>query len=117
MIRSSILALVVSLVTSCGAAQNPIAQALIDCTTVDVGKTLPEIGETLVAYVVQIATSDDPSVEFANIVLKYGNDAAACAMKIAADIFSAHPPHIKAAPSPYALKLESFISSRGWRYR
>lgn len=99
-------------------------QALIDCGTVDVGKTIPEIGMTLVSDIVIIAASADPVKAFTNLVLTYGTNAVACAMRVAADTLTAHPPLVASfAPTSsqstavQAAAVSKFIQTKGWQYK
>ncbi len=116
---SAALSLGLVSLSSCGSFHpSPVEGQFIDCAKVDLGKTLPEIGMTIVAYVIQIATSADPATEFARIVLHYGNDVAACAFKVAGDVLSSHPPNVAAPPpSPQAQRVQAFIAKQGWHYR
>ena len=84
------------------------------CATVDIGKTLPEVGMTLfqdVSTIVQAGSSGWESA-LENLGLKYGYDAIACALKATYDKLTAHPAGTMAPPpSPAAKRAQSFMTS------
>lgn len=102
-----------------GTKLNTVEQGFIDCAKVDVGTTIPELGITLVDDVSQIvqAGKDGWETALANLLLKYGNDALACALKVSYDTITAHPPNVAAPNPPSAQRAASFISQHNWKYQ
>lgn len=115
-----LVAMLIAIVTACNltGGAGGVKDALIDCALVDVGQTVDEIGTTLVGDVVIISASDDPASAFTNLLLKYGNDALACAMRAASDVLTAHPPHVSAPPdSPQVKTLKKYMADKQWRFK
>lgn len=114
-------ALIVALSISCGGTQaakvKPVAY---DCATIDIGKTIPEIGMTVFQNVIAIiqAGADGWTDKLLEIGTRYGKDTLACAAKATYDALTAHPVGAQAsAPSASARRAQSFIDAQGFSYR
>lgn len=110
-----------ALSVNCGGSQaTQIKQVAYDCGTVDVGKTVPEIGMTVFQDVMAIiqAGTDGWVNKLLDIGTVYGKDTLACATKAVYDALTAHPVGVQAAaPSESARRAQSFITTRGFTYR
>lgn len=101
---------------SCGGTQpgDTLGDKVTSCATVDIGKTLPEIGMTIfqdVSVIVQ-AGKDGWVAALENIGVKYGYDALTCALQAVYDKLTAHPAGtMAAAPSDAAKRAQSFMAS------
>lgn len=115
------IALAVALSLSCGGTQAAkVKQVAYDCATIDIGKTIPEIGMTVFQNVMAIvqAGADGWSDKLLEIETRYGKDTLACAAKATYDALTAHPVGARAAaPSASALRAQSFIDAQGFSYK
>ncbi len=115
------IALVAALSISCGGTQaSQIKQTAYDCATVDIGKTIPEIGMTVFQDVMAIiqAGADGWTDKLLEIGTKYGKDTLACAAKATYDALTAHLAGTQAsAPSTSARRAQSFIDAQGFSYK
>lgn len=115
------ITLVLALSISCGGTQvKQVKQVAYDCATVDIGRTVPEIGMTVFQTVMAIiqAGSDGWSDKLLEIGTKYGKDSLACAAKATYDALTARPVGAQAAaPSASARRAQSFIDAQGFSYR
>lgn len=108
--------------TNCGPTikQYPVVQGLIDCTTVDLGKNVVEIGLTVFQDVKVIieAGRDGWQNALTDIALKYGNDTLACALKATYTALTAHPANVRPLPpSAEALRAQHAMSDRGYTFK
>lgn len=110
-----------ALLVSCGGTQaTRVKQVAYDCATVDIGRTIPEIGMTVFQNVMAIiqAGADGWADKLLQIGTRYGKDALACAAKATYDALTAHPIGAQAAaPSDAARRARSFIVVQGFSYR
>lgn len=115
------IAFVIVLSLGCSGTQaTQVKQVAYDCATVDIGRTVPEIGMTIFQDVMAIvqAGTDGWADKLLDIGTKYGKDTLACAAKATYDALSAHPIGAQAsAPSPSAQRARSFINAQGFAYR
>lgn len=115
------ITLILALSISCGGAQaTHVKQVAYDCATVDIGKTVPEIGMTIFQSVMAIiqAGADGWTDKLLDIGTQYGKDALACAAKATYDALTARPIGAQAAaPSESARRARSFIDAQGFAYR
>lgn len=115
------IALVVALSISCGGTQAAkVKQVAYDCTTVDIGKIIPEIGMTVFQNVMAIvqAGADGWADKLLEIGTRYGKDTLACAAKATYNALTARPVGAQAsAPSASARRAQSFIDAQGFSYR
>ncbi len=115
------ITLVLALSISCGGTQvTQVKQAAYDCATVDIGKTIPEIGMTVFQDVMAIvqAGADGWTDKLLEIGTKYGKDTLACAAKATYDALTAHLVGTQAStPSASAGRAQSFINTQGFAYR
>ena len=108
---------------SCGGAQTKkIEQVAYACATVDVGRTVPEVGMTIFQDVMVIvsAGADGWRDALAAIGVKYGEDSVACAAKAVYDALTAQQSSASArtsAPTPAALRALTYINERSYRYQ
>jgi len=84
---------------------------LINCVTVDIGKTIPEIGMTLVDYIVKIAASENPFKTFKDLVVTYGINTVACSMRVAANTIDQRRSLVGDN------KAAEFIKQQNWQYK
>lgn len=109
------------LLISCGGTQAArVKQVAYDCATVDIGRTIPEVGMTVFQNVMAIiqAGADGWADKLLQIGTRYGKDALACAAKATYDALTAHPIGAQAtAPSDSARRARSFIDAQGFSYR
>lgn len=110
--------------TSCGGTQvgsgsgsgsgSSLGATVASCATVDIGKTLPDIGMTIfqdVSAIVQAGASGWESA-LENIGVKYGYDALTCALQAVYNKLTAHPAGTMAPPeSDQAKRAKSFMAS------
>ncbi len=115
------IALVLFLSINCGGTQAAqVKQVAYDCATVDIGKTIPEIGMTIfqdVMAIIQAGASGwiDKLLE---IGTKYGKDSLACAAKATYDALSASSARSLATVSPAPVqRAQSFIETQGFTYK
>jgi hypothetical protein len=116
-----ILTLVVLLLVaapSCGGAQtgsgSSVGDVVAKCATVDIGRTIPEIGMTIFQDVSTIVQAGSSGWEDAllNIGVKYGYDALTCALQAVYDKLTAHPAGTMAPPpSDAAKRAKSFMQT------
>jgi hypothetical protein len=109
----SLLLLAVLAVPSCSSVKSPTPQQLIDCAKVDLGKTLPDIGITAVADVLQILGSNDWETALGNIAVKYGEDTLACALQV---VKSQATVGSGSAASPARDRAKGYIAKQGWKF-
>jgi hypothetical protein len=110
---------------SCGGTQAPqVKQDAYHCATIDIGRTIPEIGMTIFQNVMAIiqAGADDWTDKLLEIGTKYGKDTLACAAKATYDALTARPAQVQARaqasdPSASARRAQSFISAQGFSYK
>jgi hypothetical protein len=118
---------VLALSFSCGGTQTTqVKQVAYDCATVDIGRTIPEVGMTIFQDVMAIiqAGTDGWTDKLLEIGAKYGKDTLACAAKATYDALTARPVDAQASartqasdPSAPARRAQSFISAQGFSYR
>lgn len=115
------IALVLALSVSCGGSQaTQVKKVAYDCATVDIGRTVPEVGMSIFQDVMAViqAGADGWVDKLLEIGTKYGKDSLACAAKATYDALSAHPIGAQAAaPSVQARRAQSFIETQGFAYR
>jgi hypothetical protein len=115
------IALAIALSLGCGGTQaTQVKQVAYDCATVDIGRTIPEIGMTVFQDVMAViqAGTDGWVDKLLDIGTKYGKDTLACAAKATYDALSAHPAGAQAsAPPPSAQRARSFIDAQGFAYK
>lgn len=121
------IAFVTALSISCGGTQaTQVKRVAYDCATVDIGKTIPEVGMTIFQDVMTIiqAGADGWTDKLLEIGTKYGKDALACAAKATYDALTARPSEAQASaraqasdPSASARRAQSFISAQGFSYK
>ncbi len=115
------IALVVTLSISCGGTQaTPVKSVAYNCATVDIGRSVPEIGMTVFQNVMAIiqAGAADWTNKLLEIGTRYGKDTLACAAKATYDALTARPIGAQAAaPSESARRARSFIDAQGFAYR
>lgn len=108
-------------VSSCGGTQTAqVKQVAYTCATIDIGRTIPEIGMTIFQDVMAViqAGTDGWADKLLDIGTKYGKDTLACAAKATYDALSAHPAGAQAsALSPSAQRAQSFIDAQGFTYK
>jgi hypothetical protein len=108
--------------TSCGGPQTgtgsgsgtTVGDVVTSCATVDIGKTVPEIGMTIFQDVSTIVQAGSSGWEAAleNIGVKYGYDALTCALQAAYNKLTAHPAGTMAPPTPDSAKrAQTFMAS------
>lgn len=109
--------------TNCGGAQttgsgsgsgSSLGSTVVSCATVDIGKTLPEVGVTLFTDVSNIVQAGASGWEAAleNLGVKYGYDALTCALQAVYTKLTAHPAGTMAPPpSEAAKRAQSFMAS------
>lgn len=115
------IALVLALSVSCGGSQaTQVKQVAYDCATVDIGRTVPEVGMSIFQNVMAViqAGADGWVNKLLEIGTKYGKDSLACAAKATYDALSASSAHAltAAAPAP-AQRAQSFIETQGFTYK
>lgn len=120
----TMITFVLALSVSCGGAQvTQVKQVAYDCTTVDIGRTIPEVGMTIFQDVMAIiqAGANGWSDKLIEIGTKYGKDALACAAKATYDALTAQPMSAQAtataAPSAPVRRAQSFIDNQGFSYK
>lgn len=90
-----------------------VGDKVVSCATVDIGKTLPEVGMTIfqdVSVIVQ-AGKDGWQNALENIGVKYGYDALTCALQAVYSKLTAHPAGSMAPPeSDSAKRAKSFMA-------
>ena len=117
------LSLVITLALGCGGSQaTQVKQVAYACSTVDIGRTIPEIGITVFQDVLAViqAGSDGWETELVEIGTKYGEDALACAAKAVYDKLTQRTAGIQAATvssSAPAARVRSFIDARAYKYK
>lgn len=115
------IALAIALSLGCGGTQAAqVKQVAYDCATVDIGRTIPEIGMTIFQNVMAViqAGTDGWIDKLLEIGTKYGKDTLACATKATYDALTAHPIGAQAAaPSVPARRAQSFIETQGFAYK
>lgn len=113
--------LILALSISCGGTQSAqVKQVAYDCATVDIGRTIPEVGMTIFQDVMAIiqAGADGWADKLLDIGAHYGKDALACAAKATYDALTSHPVGAQAsAPSVSASRARSFIDAQGFSYK
>lgn len=108
--------------TNCGGTQtgsgsgsgSSIGDTVVSCATVDIGKTLPEVGMTIFQDVSSIIQAGKNGWEDAlvSIGVKYGYDALTCALQAVYSKLTAHPAGTMAPPpSDAAKRAQSFMAS------
>jgi hypothetical protein len=113
-----LIALLFATAPSCGSPQTgsggSVGDVVAKCATVDIGRTIPDIGMTIfqdVSTIVQAGSSgwEDALV---NIGVKYGYDALTCALQAVYDKLTAHPAGTMAPPpSDAAKRAKSFMAT------
>lgn len=115
------ITLVLALSISCGGTQaTQVKQVAYDCATVNIGRTVPEVGMTIFQDVMAViqAGADGWTDKLLEIGTKYGKDTLACAAKATYDALTAHPAGAQAAaPSVSARRAQSFIDTQGFAYK
>lgn len=115
------ITLVLAFSISCGGTQAAqVKQVAYDCATVDIGKTVPEIGMTIFQDVMAIiqAGADGWVDKLLGIGTKYGKDTLACAAKAAYDALTTSSAHALTSPAPAPVqRAKSFIETQGFTYR
>lgn len=112
------LCLVVALFVSCGGTQTAqVKHVAYVCATVDIGRTMPEIGMTIFqdAMAVIQAGANGWADKLAEIGTKYGEDSLACAAKAVYDALT--PAQVGARPTAAALRAKTFIDTRSYQYQ
>ena len=106
---------------SCGGTQTAqVKQVAYDCTTVDIGRTVPEVGMTIFQNVMAIiqAGADGWADKLLEIGTRYGKNTLACAAKATYDALTARPIGAAAAAPPLsAQRAQSFIETQGFSYK
>lgn len=113
------LALSVALL-GCGSSQaTQIRATAFNCATVDIGRTIPDIGMTVFQDVMAIiqAGASGWATQLETIGAKYGEDALACAAKAAYDALSAHPSGAQGAPDNAALRAQTYIEAKAFKFQ
>lgn len=115
------ITLVLTLSISCGGTQaTQVKQVAYTCATVDIGKTIPEIGMTIFQNVMAIiqAGAEGWVDKLLGIGTKYGKDTLACAAKAAYNALTANTTRALTATSPApAQRAQSFIETQGFAYK
>jgi len=91
-----------------------VGDLVVSCATVDIGKTVPEIGMTVFQDVSTIVQAGSSGWETAleNIGVKYGYDALTCALQAVYTKLTAHPAGSMAPPeSASAKRARTFMTS------
>jgi len=118
---SYMLTIVIALTLGCSAAQKTQAkQVTYACATVDIGRTVPEVGMTIFQDVMAViqAGADKWEGKLAEIGIRYGEDSLACAAKAVYDALTPQGQGLVAsAPSAGAARAKSFIETRSYQYR
>lgn len=118
---SCMLTFIVTLILGCTAAQKTQAkQVAYVCATVDIGRTVPEVGMTIFQDVMAIiqAGADKWEDKLAEIGVRYGDDSLACAAKAVYDALTPQGQSLVAStPSAGASRAKSFIETRSYQYR
>lgn len=121
LVTSIAIAIVVALSLGCGGTQAAqVKQVAYTCATVDIGRTIPEIGMTILEDVMAFiqAGADGWTNKLLDIGTRYGKDVLACAAKAAFDALSSRPAGIQAlAPTQAAQRARSFIDEQGFEYK
>jgi hypothetical protein len=115
------IVLVVALSLGCGGTQaTQVKKVAYDCATVDIGRTITEVGMTIFQSVMATiqAGADGWTDRLLDIGTKYGKDSLACAAKATYDALTAHPIGAQAAaPSESARRAQAFIDEQGFAYK
>lgn len=115
------IALVLALSVSCGGTQaTKVEQVAYDCATVDIGRTVPEVGMTIFQDVMAIiqAGAGGWVDKLLEIGTRYGKDALACAAKATYDALGTSSARALAPVSPApAQRAQSFIEAQGFTYK
>lgn len=115
------ITLVLALSISCGGTQaSQVKQVAYDCATVDIGKTVPEIGMTIFQDVMAIiqAGAEGWVDKLLGIGTKYGKDTLACAAKAAYGALTTNATRALTATSlAPAQRAQSFIETQGFAYK
>lgn len=91
-----------------------------DCEKADIGKTVPEVGLTVLAVVTQIiaAGADNYKSKLDEIGSKYGQDTEACAVQAVLTVFTAaQGSGASTSMSPAAARASSMIAEKHWQYK
>jgi hypothetical protein len=122
--KSFIRPLLIGLLTiaiGCGGTQSEQARHVAyRCATVDIGRTLPEIGMSILQRVMAIieAGADGWKDKLIEIGIHDGEDVLACATKAVYDALTAHPPGVQpTTPTPGALRAKAFMAEKAYEYR
>lgn len=115
------ITLILAISVSCGGTQTTqVKQVAYNCATVDIGRTVPEVGMTVFQDVMAIiqAGADGWVDKLLEIGTKYGKDTLACAAKATYDALSANSARALTATSPApAQRARSFIETQGFTYK
>lgn len=97
-----------------------IGNTFIDCEKADIGRTIPEVGLTILAVVTQILMAGEGNYEakLDEIGAKYGNDTEACAVLAINTVLTGGNTGSAShtALSPAAARALSMIKSKGWKF-
>lgn len=114
------ITLVLALSINCGGTQaTQVKQVVYDCATVDIGRTVPEVGITIFQAVMAViqAGAEGWMDKLLEIGTKYGKDSLACAAKAAYNTLT-NPTETLATASPApARRAQSFIETQGFTYK
>lgn len=120
------IALVLFFSINCGGTQAAqVKQVAYDCATVDIGRTIPEVGMTIFQNVMAIiqAGADGWTDKLLEVGTRYGKNALACAAKATYDALTAQASQASAAavassvPVESARRAQSFIETQGFAYK
>ncbi len=115
------ITLILAVSVSCGGTQTTqVKQVAYNCATVDIGRTVPEVGMTVFQDVMAIiqAGADGWVDKLLEIGTKYGKDTLACAAKATYDALSANSARALTATSPAPTqRARSFIETQGFTYK
>lgn len=123
MIVISIFALCLS---SCGGVAKTVKEggttavdSFIECAKADIGRTIPEVGLTILAVVTQILMAGEGNyvAKLDEIGDRYGNDAEACAVKAVNTALSSGSSTPSHTMSPALGRSAAVIKTKGWKFK
>lgn len=120
-----IIALITSFISCSGTTQKikdgatTAKDTFIECAKADIGRTLPEIGLTILAHVTQILMAGEGNylAKLDEIGTEYGNDTEACAVKAVNTVLSGGTSGPIHTMSPALARSATVISSKGWKFK
>lgn len=124
---NTVIATSLALVISCAGVKQSVENGavkakdtFVECVKADIGRTIPEVGLTILAAITQIlmAGPDNYVTKLDEIGNKYGEDAEACAVKTVNTVLTAGDgTNLTHAMSPAATRAAAVLSSKGWKFK